>query len=359
MIGRKSRHIIVLFFLITILPAYSICQSHDFILKISLDDSLINTLFIGEAYYYKFKPYYATQMKSDSAKNHQNVYSFEGTTLYPTAIRIFTLHNSRHLNNLIFLDTGFQQISFIKKDSNYVIQSTSAAEKEHRKFLNAMDIKTIDDKIDGEKLLHYVQKNPESYIALYALINQAFRFSYLPVFDKINMAFGNKIKHTEAFQFYLTNYTNRTKGSADANYLGIGLDNKEVNLSPFVGKSYVLLDFWASWCLPCREMIPQLKRLYKKYHSKGLQIISISFDTDSTDWKKAVREEGMKSWINVISKEYYSLQNPRGLGVKYNINGLPTTIIIDKEGTIVGHYDGFSKNNRRSDLEKKLDEIFN
>ncbi|MDP4282865.1 MAG: TlpA disulfide reductase family protein [Bacteroidota bacterium] len=350
--------IIVFSFIFITIPIYSICQEHHFILKVNFDDSTIKTLFIGEAYYYKFESYHAAKIKSDSSKVYQNSYLFEGTTLYPTAIRIFPLHSSQHFNKLIFIDTGYQEITIIKKDSDYVIQSNTAVEKEHRKFLNEMDIKTIDDKINGKKLLSYVQKNPNSYVALFGIINQAFRYSYLPIFKKINDEFIEKIKGTIAFQYYLNNYSPKTVSSLAPDFLGVSLDHKIVTLSPFIGKSFVLLDFWASWCGPCREMMPDLKHLYQKYHLKGLQIISISFDTDSTDWKKAVREEGIQSWINVISREYYSLQNPNGLHVKYGIKAIPTTILIDKKGSIIGHYEGYSKNDSESDLDRKLDEIF-
>ena len=355
---KIKNKIIVFFFILITFPVYSICQGHHFILKVNFDDPGIKTLFIGEAYYYKFKPYHAATINSDSSKVYQNSYMFEGTTLYPTAIRIFPLNNSQHFNRLIFIDTGYQEITIIKKDSDYVIHSNSAVEKEHRKFLSEMDIKTIDDKINGNKLLSYVQKNPDSYVALFAIINQAFRYYYLPIFKKINNEFGVKIKGTIAFQYYLNNYSPKTVGSVAPDFLGLSLDHKIVTLSPFIGKNFVLLDFWASWCDPCRKMMPHLKHLYQKYHLKGLQIISISFDTDSTDWKKAVRKEGIQSWINVISREYYSLQNPNGLGVKYGIKAIPTTILIDKKGNIIGHYEGYSKNDSESDLDRKLNEIF-
>ena len=362
MLRQKSKNriirIIIFFFIFITWPFYSICQEHHFVLKVSFDNPTIKTLFIGEAYYYKFKPYHAAKINLDSSNVHQNSYLFEGATLYPTAIRIYPSDNSKYFNKLIFIDTGYQEITLIKKDSSYVIKANTAIEKEHTKFLSEMEIKTIDDNIDGEKLLSYVLKNPNSYVALFAIINQAFKYSYLPIFEKINDAFGKKIKQSIAFRYYLGLYKSIAAGPIDLDLLGTSLDQKKVFLSAFRGKSFLLLDFWASWCTPCRQMIPHLKDLYQKYHSKGLQIISISFDTDSTDWKKAVRKEGIQSWINVISREYYSLNNTNGLGVKYGIMGLPTTILIDKEGTIIGSYEGYSKDDSESDLDKKLKEIF-
>ena len=69
---------------------------------------------------------------------------------------------------------------------------------------------------------------------------------------------------------------------------------KEVALSTLrQGKKYVLIDFWASWCNPCRKEIPNLKKLYAQYSEKGFEIVSISIDQKKADWEKALKEEGL------------------------------------------------------------------
>ena len=348
----------VLIIFLVAFPLFSICQLNHFILKIHFDDPAIKTLFIGESYYYKYKPYNSAKIKSDSSNVNQNAYLFEGTTLYPTAIRMYSLDRSQQFNKLIFIDTGYQEITLIKKDSDYVILSNTTVEKEHRKFLNEMNIKTIDDKIDGEKLLSYVQKNPGSYVALFAIINQAFNYSYPPLFEKINNAFSEKIKETKAFQYYLNLYSDKVSTPFDPDFLGTSMKGEKITFSDLKGKGFVLMDFWASWCGPCRQMMPHLKYLYQKYHSKGLQIISISFDEDSTEWKETVRKEGMQSWINVIAKQNFSLEDNSEELDEYGVKVFPTTLIIDKEGSIIGRYEGYSKSDSKSDLDKKLKKIF-
>ncbi len=103
-------------------------------------------------------------------------------------------------------------------------------------------------------------------------------------------------------------------------------EGKEVKLSSLVKKGeYTMLEFWASWCHPCRQEIPHLKKVHEKY--KGFNIISISVDMQDADWKKAMDKEGM-TWTQ--------LRNPEGFGGmvmgEYGINGIPACIILDKDG---------------------------
>ncbi len=101
-------------------------------------------------------------------------------------------------------------------------------------------------------------------------------------------------------------------------------------------------------------MIPHLKDLYQKYHSKGLEIISISSSLvdDKNKWRKTVKENGMATWTNLFSESPYT--NGADLGIKYGVTVLPTTILIDKKGNIVGRFVGVSGNNSEPDLYKKL-----
>jgi thiol-disulfide isomerase/thioredoxin len=331
------------------------CQQHHFILKIHFDDPSVKTLGTGEAYYYKFKPYHAAQIKLDTSNVSGNTYLFEGTTLYPTAIRIWPEGTHNFFSKLLFIDTGYQEITLIKKDSSYVIKSNTNIEKEHNKFLAEMGVKTIDDKIDGKKLLSYVEHNPDSYVALFAIINQAFQQSYQPIFERVNDAFAEKIKQTKAFQYYLSLYSNKLAKTTDPNFLGTSLTGKKIFLSDVTGKELTLIDFWASWCGPCRRMIPHLKKLNQKYHSKDFQIVSISFDMNSNSWKKAIEEEGIESWNNLIAGQNYSLNDTSTVALKYAVWEFPTLILVDKKGNIIARYD--SKHRPEADLDKKLREV--
>lgn len=118
-----------------------------------------------------------------------------------------------------------------------------------------------------------------------------------------------------------------------------------VRLSDYAGKGkYVLVDFWASWCGPCRASIPELKELYAKYHDKGFEVIGVSLDAKKDAWLKGIADldipwpqmSDVKLWNSAGAKEY-------------GIKAIPCTILIDPDGKIV---------ERNPNIKEKLGEIF-
>lgn len=119
---------------------------------------------------------------------------------------------------------------------------------------------------------------------------------------------------------------------------------KEVSLSELrQGKKYVLIDFWASWCNPCRKEIPNLKKLYAQYSGKGFEIVSISIDQKKADWEKALKEEGL-TWPNFLDET--------GVAALYKVKFVPTMYLITSDGVMVG------ENLRGEALATKLKELF-
>ena len=110
-------------------------------------------------------------------------------------------------------------------------------------------------------------------------------------------------------------------------------ENQKVELNQFKGK-YLYIDFWASWCIPCREQFPKLKNLYYKYKSKGFEILTVSIDKDTIQWRRAIVKDGLNIWSNIsVSKEiednYDNVNNPIPSGLLINPDGK----IIWKTGT--------------------------
>lgn len=123
-------------------------------------------------------------------------------------------------------------------------------------------------------------------------------------------------------------------GSLIPNISYPGVNGKALALSSFKGK-YVILDFWASWCGPCRKSIPKLKELYTLYKNKGLEILSVSIDTDEAAWRKAMADEAMP-WSQVLSP------NKEKTMKDFSIQGVPTLFLINREGRIVEKFTGYS-----------------
>lgn len=121
---------------------------------------------------------------------------------------------------------------------------------------------------------------------------------------------------------------------------------KVIKLSSLKGK-YVLIDFWASWCRPCRMENPNVVRLYKKYKDRGFTIYSVSLDQDAEAWKRAIAADGLE-WPNHVSDLLGWNSSMPGL---YGFNGIPYTVLLDKEGNII------ATGLRGPTLEQKLVEL--
>jgi thiol-disulfide isomerase/thioredoxin len=107
-----------------------------------------------------------------------------------------------------------------------------------------------------------------------------------------------------------------------------------------------VVDFWASWCLPCRQENVNLIKIYKRYRPKGLEIISVSIDDNKQAWLSAIGQDGC-DWKNVSDLKGGQSE----IAADYCVKGIPCTFILDGENRIV------AKNLRGKDLEKKIDEM--
>lgn len=146
-------------------------------------------------------------------------------------------------------------------------------------------------------------------------------------------------------------------GKPAPDFTATDINGKKFTLSKLKGK-YVVLDFWASWCGPCRASNPHMKELYEKYGKKGLDFVYVSDDDSNPQkWRDAVKKDGLEAFhhvlrgMKIIDRENYTLDHTNDISDKYAVHYLPTKYLIDKDGKMVGKFES-------DELTAKLKEIF-
>ncbi len=225
----------------------------------------------------------------------------------------------------------------LKKDS--VSQSPSSLNLDSIVLLREI----YNNKIDSIELA-FIKNNKSSYLSAYLL---AFIESKLPtdslrfLFYSLNYPLQNSRYGLEIKNTLKRRIQGELKvGEPAHNFVAVNLKGGIVNLSSFRNKNFVLLDFWASWCSPCRKENTQIIKIYNQYHKKGLKIIGVSLDYNAESWKKAVIADGIDDWDNILVSK--NLTNELSIGNydtssivnKYYISTIPKLILIDREGII-------------------------
>lgn len=203
---------------------------------------------------------------------------------------------------------------------------------------------------------NFIKQNPSSFVCLDLLLPRLRKRQV--TYDNINSLFYSLTKNVRSsekgkqFLQILENFKNSEIGSLAPDFKVKDINNNYLYLDSFLNKKYVLLDFWASWCAPCREDLPILKSAYNKYSKLGFDIISISKDLNSELWKNAILKEEIQKWRHISIKE-----NDNPIDETYVVTAIPVKILINKEGKIIGRWKGGGKENQE-ELKKMLAGIF-
>ncbi len=193
-----------------------------------------------------------------------------------------------------------------------------------------------------------VERNNDNLIPLFSLLYNAENLGYDYVENYLKTYKYADRECLSAVKTTIKKEKCKMPGAKVINLTMPNVSGKMLNLKDFVGKGkYVLVDFWASWCGPCRKEMPNVKKAYNKYHNKGFDIVSVSLDNKHEAWAKAVKELGMK-WHQMSDLKGWQ---SNGAEV-YNIRSIPATILYAPDGTVV------QANLRGDKLLDRLREIF-
>jgi peroxiredoxin len=219
-------------------------------------------------------------------------------------------------------------------------------------------------KVDSVEI-KFVLENPKSFLnVVYLHMLEANEVISLDSAKSIFNGLDNSLKRSrdgKDITDEIRKRENNLIGVQAPDFKAIDLNQQTVTLSQFKGKSVVLLDFWASWCVPCRKSLPHVKTLYKKYHSKGFEVIAVSEDYNRKAWTDAVKQDSTDMWFHIPIAEQFAkgpdyITND-DIYKNYFVQSIPVQILIDKNGKIIGRLKDASKENEDS-LDKLLSEIF-
>ena len=211
-------------------------------------------------------------------------------------------------------------------------------EAKYEATLKSQDVRIIDfTKNNADPILDF-------YAASYLNVDENFEF-LKGLFDEHKSSINNS-EYTKQFYERFLKFSSIAVGSIAPEITLNDPNGKAIALSSLRGK-VVLIDFWASWCGPCRAENPNNVKLYNKYKSKGFEIYGVSLDKKREDWLEAIKEDGL-TWVHVSDLKYWDSE----AAALYKIEAIPATVIIDKEGKIV------AKNLRGAELETFLKKLF-
>ncbi|MBV7532085.1 TlpA disulfide reductase family protein [Chitinophaga sp. sic0106] len=238
----------------------------------------------------------------------------------------------------------------LNKWANGQVAGATPEQRKDTNFMNNLNIEYRRRmKARADKQLDFAKANPKAYFGMVALSEGTGSpvdvKKVEPIYNAMSAALRNSDQGREMGQRITAAKTIRV-GAPAPKFVQKDVNDKTVQLDDVKGK-YVLLEFWASWCGPCRAENPNLTGQYKKYKEKGFEIIAVSLDDHKDKWIEAIAKDGLP-WMHVSDLKGWNNE----VGRLYGIRAVPANFLLDENRNII------AVNLRGEELNKKLTEVF-
>lgn len=316
---RKS---LIALLVMTVLTSFFSCNS--FKINVNLDNTTGKTVYLKQ-----FENGTMTTIDSVVAKDNKAVFKMAKSD-NNDAFNVMINGWRRPLT--FFADNQDVMINGDYQKYNEITISASESQEKLNKFMNEIDNLEDDQKIHY-CALDFVKQNIDNPVGAYALYRYKWAFEFNDL-QKLLEVMPNDME--SGYKTLVVEYFEGLQRTQDGNPY-IDFTMKDVNgedftLSSIIGKSKVIiLDFWASWCPDCRKENPGLVAVYNEFKDKGLDIVSVSFDTNEDAWKKAIVDDNL-SWSHHVS-DLKGWNN--ATAELYTIAYIPQNLILDENGTII------------------------
>jgi len=276
----------------------------------------------------------------DSTKIENGHFQFSGKVEHPDLYGLTTKKDENFHPYFIFVENSKISVKIDTADARKALITGSASNDLFESFQNNRKDFDIDT---------FIKANPKSPVAAYLLYREySTRFTAdeleksLALFDTTL----NRLAYIQELKEVIKIKRSVEIGKAAIDFSGTSPDGKEIKLSDFRG-NYLLVDFWAAWCAPCRKENPNVVKAYKQFHEKGFNILGVSLDKKKEDWLKAIETDGL-IWSHISDLKFWDSEPAR----IYGIRNIPSNVLFDPNGIIV------ARNLRGEELIKKLQELY-
>ena len=276
---------------------------------------------------------------TDSARIENGKFRFTGKVERPDLFGLTTDRDESFQPWFIFVENSRIRVNIDTADTRSAAITGSTAHTLYESYLAAR----INFNIDS-----FIVAHPASTVPVYILYRD---FSTRLTADQIEASLSkadtslSDLAYVRELREVIAARRSLDVGGEAANFTGISPEGHAISLSDFAGK-YVLIEFWAAWCGPCRRENPNLVKVYHKYHDKGFDILGVSLDHKREDWLKAIETDQLV-WSHVSDLKFWDSEPAKLYGIRH----IPANVLVDREGRIA------VKNLKSEQLDAVLDKF--